>query len=279
MRLGASRFVCGERIEDCLTVIKDLNRRGLKANATVLGEAVASPGEADSAVEEYTTLIERLSAEGLDANPSVKLSLLGLNLGRDVARANLDRVMAIAGPRRMFVRLDMEGSATVDATLEIYRALRERGDQNIGIVLQSYLYRSQADLEALLPLAPNIRIVKGAYLEPPSAAHTSKTAVDRAYVRLMERALIGDGYTAIATHDERLIEGAIRFTRERGIPRDRFEFQMMYGIRSNLHTDLVARGYRVLVATCFGANWYPFFMRRLAERPANVIFLLRNMVR
>ena len=173
----------------------------------------------------------------------------------------------------------MEESARVEPTLRIYRRLREAGHDNVGAVLQSYLYRSEADLAALLPLAPNLRLVKGAYLEPPEVAYPEKSDVDAAYVRLLETALTGGGFTAIATHDERLIEHAIAFTKEREIPRERFQFQMLYGVRPALQLDLVRRGYAVLVAAPYGPDWYRYLMRRLAERPANVLFLLRNLIR
>ena len=178
-----------------------------------------------------------------------------------------------------FVRLDMEYSALVDPTLRTYRRLREAGLENVGTVLQSYLYRTPEDLESLLPLAPNLRLVKGAYLEPESVAYPSKADVDAAYLRLVERSLEGDGYTAIATHDERMIEHALAFAERKGIGRDRFELQMLYGVRPQLQLDLVARGYKVLVATPFGPEWFPFFTRRLAERPANLLFVLRNLLR
>jgi proline dehydrogenase len=173
----------------------------------------------------------------------------------------------------------MEESRHVDATLGIYRHLRETGHENVGTVLQSYLFRTEDDLAALLPLAPNLRLVKGAYLEPPEIAYPRKRDVDAAYVRLLEASLGGAGFTAVATHDETLIEYAITFAREHGIPRERFQFQMLYGVRPRLQLDLVRRGFAVLVATPYGPQWYRYLMRRLAERPANVLFLLRNLVR
>ena len=175
--------------------------------------------------------------------------------------------------------MDMEESARVEPTLRIYRRLREAGHDNVGAVLQSYLYRSEADLAALAPLAPNLRLVKGAYLEPAEVAYPEKSDVDAAYVRLLESALTGAGFTAIATHDETLIEHAIAFAKERGIPPERFQFQMLYGVRPALQLDLVRRGYAVLVAAPYGPDWYRYLMRRLAERPANVLFLLRNLIR
>ena len=173
----------------------------------------------------------------------------------------------------------MEESSHVDATLRIYRRLREAGHDNVGAVLQSYLFRSEDDLAALLPLAPNLRIVKGAYLEPADVAYPQKRDVDAAYASLVETSLEGGGFTAVATHDEALIERTISFARERGIPNGRFQFQMLYGVRPRLQLDLVARGHDVLVATPYGPDWYRYLMRRLAERPANLLFFLRSLVR
>jgi proline dehydrogenase len=178
-----------------------------------------------------------------------------------------------------FIRIDMEESAYVDATLRTYRRLREAGHDNVGTVLQAYLFRSESDLGSLLPLAPNLRIVKGAYLEPVDIAYPDKKDVDAAYARLVEASLEGEGFTAVATHDERMIDHTIAFARQRGIPSERFQFQMLYGVRPRLQLDLVRRGYDVLVATPFGPEWYRYLMRRLAERPANLLFFLKNLVR
>jgi proline dehydrogenase len=177
------------------------------------------------------------------------------------------------------VRIDMEQSGLVDATLRIYGRLRESGRDAVGCVLQSYLYRTPGDLEALLPVAPNLRLVKGAYLEPAEIAYPQKRDVDAAYASLVETSLEGDGFTAVATHDEALIERTIAFARERGIPNERFQFQMLYGVRPRLQQELVERGYAVLVATPYGPDWYRYLMRRLAERPANLLFFLRSLVR
>jgi proline dehydrogenase len=173
----------------------------------------------------------------------------------------------------------MEESQYVDATLRVYRRLRESGHENVGAVLQAYLFRSEDDLAALLPLAPNLRLVKGAYLEPTEVAYPRKGDVDAAYVSLLETSLAGDGFTAVATHDERLIGHAIAFVEERGISKERFQFQMLYGVRPRLQLELVRRGFDVLVATPYGPEWYRYLMRRLAERPANLLFLLRNLLR
>jgi proline dehydrogenase len=210
---------------------------------------------------------------------ALKLTHLGLDVDEDLAFENVRSVVDHAAQVGNFVRIDMEYSSLVDATLRIYRRLREAGYANVGTVLQSYLYRSAADLEELLPLQPNLRLVKGAYLEPAEVAYPRKEDVDAAYVRLLERSLGREGYTAVATHDERLIEHAIGFANGTGIERDRFEFQMLYGVRPQLQLDLVRRGFKVLVATPYGPEWFPYLMRRLAERPANVMFFARNLMR
>ena len=275
MRLGAGRFVAGETLDECVRVLRSLNDRGLLANTTLLGEGVRDEGEARAVVAEYETVISRLSEEGLRANVALKLTHLGLELDEELAYENVKRLVAHGS----FIRIDMEQSAFVDATLRIYRRLREDGLDNVGTVLQAYLYRSEDDLAALLPLRPNLRLVKGAYLEPPEIAYPHKSDVDEAYVRLLEASLTGGGFTAIATHDERIIEHAIRFAEEHDVARDRFQFQMLYGVRPRLQQDLAARGFQVLVATPYGPEWYPYLMRRLGERPANMLFLVRNLLR
>jgi proline dehydrogenase len=279
MRLGAGRFVAGETLDECVLALRRLNDRGLYANTTLLGEGVRDESEARAVVTEYEDVISRLVDEGLRANVALKLTHLGLELGEEVAFANVKQLVEHARRIGAFLRIDMEQSAFVDPTLRIYRRLRGEGLDNVGTVLQAYLYRSERDLADLLQLQPNLRLVKGAYLEPADIAYPHKADVDAAYVRLLETSLVGGGYTAIATHDERLIERAIRFTSERRIDRDRFEFQMLYGVRPRLQTDLAARGYKVLVATPYGPEWYPYLMRRLGERPANLLFFVRNLIR
>lgn len=279
LRLGASRFVAGETLDDCVAVLRRLNEQGLATNTTLLGEDVHDEEETARVVEQYVRILDRIDAEGLRANVALKLTHLGLDLGPALAEENLRRVVERAAELRNFVRIDMESSAAVDDTLAIYRRLRADGLDNVGVVLQAYLHRTPADLEALLPLRPNLRLVKGAYLEPAAVAHPRKEDVDAAYLRLLERSLRGEGYTAVATHDERMLEHAIRFAEREGIGSDRFELQLLYGVRPQLQLDLAARGFKVLVATPFGPEWFPFFMRRLAERPANLAFVARNLVR
>jgi proline dehydrogenase len=277
MRLGAARFVAGETLDQCLAVLANLNAKGLHANTTLLGEDVESRREAESVVAEFRKVLDRIGERGLRANLAVKLTHLGLLIDEELAFENVAALADHAAGLGNFVRIDMEHSSVVDATLRIYGRLRESGRENVGCVLQAYLYRTPNDLESLLPAAPNMRLVKGAYLEPPDIAYPKKPDVDTAYRKLLERALTGGAYVAIATHDEKLIEHSIRLADRLGIGRDRFEFQMLYGVRPQLQRDLVARGFKVLVATPYGPEWYPYLMRRLAERPANLLFLLRNL--
>jgi proline dehydrogenase len=279
MRLGASRFVAGETLDECVAVLRRLNEQGLYANTTLLGEGVLEPGQTDRVVAAYDEIVDRLADEHLNANVALKLTHLGLEIDEELAYTNVKSLVEHAGKRGSFIRIDMEQSPFVDATLRVFRRLREEAHDNVGTVLQSYLYRTPADLESLLPLAPNLRLVKGAYLEPESVAFPRKTDVDAAYVRLLEQMLTGTGYTAVATHDSALIQHTIRFAADHGIGKDRFEFQMLYGVRPQLQLDLVRRGYKVLVATPYGPEWYPYLMRRLGERPANLFFFLKNTIR
>jgi proline dehydrogenase len=275
MRLGASRFVAGETLDECVLVLRSLNERGLHANTTLLGEGVRDEGQARAVADAYEVVVQRLVDEGLRANVALKLTHLGLELDEELAYENVKRLVAHGS----FIRIDMEQSAFVDATLRIYRRLRSDGLDNVGTVLQAYLYRSEQDLAELLPLRPDLRLVKGAYLEPEDVAYPRKADVDAAYTRLLETSLSGGGHTAVATHDEHLIEHALRYAEEHGISRDRFELQMLYGVRPKLQGELAARGYKVLVATPYGPEWYPYLMRRLGERPANLLFFVRNLIR
>jgi proline dehydrogenase len=278
-RLGAARFVAGETLDDAVPVLRRLNESGLLTNTTLLGEGVRDEAETAAVVAAYREALDRIQAEGLRTTVALKLTALGLSIDEELAQRNVAEVAAHAAARANSIRIDMEESSHVDATLRIYRALREAGHDNVGAVLQSYLYRSESDLAALLPLAPNLRLVKGAYLEPEEIAYPQKSDVDAAYVRLLEASLAGAGFTAVATHDETLIEHAIAFAREHAIPKERFQFQLLYGVRPRLQLDLVARGFDVLVATPYGPEWYRYLMRRLAERPANLLFLVRSLVR
>jgi proline dehydrogenase len=279
MRLGAARFVAGESLDDCVAVLRKLNDAGLYANTTLLGEAIPDPAGAASVVDRYRELFDRLASEELRANVALKLTHLGLSFDEELAYANVERLVAHAGSVGNFARIDMEQSEHVEATLRIYERLRAAGHENVGTVLQSYLYRSPSDLERLLPLQPNLRIVKGAYLEPAAIAYPEKRDVDAAYLALVKQALVGGAYVAVATHDERLVSQVRAFAERAGIGRDRFELQMLYGVRPALQRELAADGLKVLVATPYGPDWYPYLMRRLAERPANLLFFIRSLVR
>jgi proline dehydrogenase len=278
-RVGAARFVAGETLDECVTVLRRLNEAGLYANTTLLGEAIPDHEGAAAITTEYEEIIERLVAEKLKANVALKLTHLGLSFDEEVAYANVERLVARAGELGTFLRIDMEQSEYVEVTLRIYERLRDAGHDSVGTVLQSYLYRTPDDLERLLPRTPNLRIVKGAYLEPSTIAFPEKADVDRAYLELVERGLRDGAYIAVATHDEAIIRQVQAFTAREDVPRDRFEFQMLYGVRPGLQRSIAAEGYRVLVAAPFGPDWYPYLMRRLAERPANLGFFLKNLVR
>ena len=278
-RVGAARFVAGETLDSCVAVLRKLNDAGLYANTTLLGEAIPDAEGAAVVTAEYEAIIERLVTENLRANVALKLTHLGLAFDEELAYANVERLTARAGELGTFVRIDMEQSEYTEVTLRLYERLRDAGHDSVGTVLQSYLYRTSADLDRLLPRAPNLRIVKGAYLEPESIAYPEKADVDRVYLELVQRGLRGGAYIAVATHDETIIRKVQAFTTRDGIPRDRFEFQMLYGVRPGLQRSVAAEGYKVLVASPFGPDWYPYLMRRLAERPANLGFFLKNLVR
>jgi proline dehydrogenase len=278
-RVGAARFVAGESLDSCVAVLRKLNDAGLYANTTLLGEAIPDADGAAAVTAEYEAIIERLVAERLKANVALKLTHLGLSFDEELAFANVGRLVSRAEALGTFVRIDMEQSDYVEVTLRIYERLRDAGHDAVGTVLQSYLYRTMDDLERLLPREPNLRIVKGAYLEPESIAYPEKADVDRNYLALVERGLRGGAYIAAATHDEAIIRSVQAFAAREGIARDRFEFQMLYGVRPGLQRSIAAEGYKVLVASPFGPDWYPYLMRRLAERPANLGFFLKNLVR
>lgn len=279
MRLGAGRFVAGQTLDECVLHLRRLNEKGLDASATLLGEDVSEAEQATRVARAYEAIMGRLAAERLRANVGLKLTNVGLAIDEGLAMENADRLAVRAAEHGMVLRVDMEESRTVDATLRTYRALRARGRENLEIALQAYLYRTEQDLRALVPLRPIVRLVKGAYLEPADVAYPQKEQVDASYVRLLELALGNEAYVAAATHDERLIERTIRLAQERRVGTDRFEFQLLYGIREQLQLDLARRGYRVLVSVPYGPEWYPYLMRRLAERPANLLFFLANVFR
>jgi proline dehydrogenase len=280
-RSMVARFVAGETLEEALAALEKLREAGLRTTVDVLGEDVASTADAAAAADEYLAVLDALAARGLDRNVSVKLSQMGLGVDAEVCRANVERILRRAADHEAFVRIDMEDHATTDATLSLWRDLRPvnagRGDS--GVVIQAALRRSPADVDALIGEGARIRLCKGAYVEPASVAYPDKASVDEAYATLMERLLADGTFPGLATHDERLIARAVAFVRDQGIPPDRFEFQMLFGVRRDLQERLVKAGFGVRVYVPFGTQWYPYFMRRLAERPANVAFVLRSVLR
>jgi proline dehydrogenase len=278
MRMGARRFVAGETAAEFVQVARTVNAGVFALACGILGEGVVRREDAISARDAYCAMLRAFAESGIDANVAFKLTHVGLDVDPELAYDNAARIAQTAADTGNTVRLDMEQSRYVDATLRVYRRLRGSFD-NVGLALQSYLFRSGDDLRALLPLAPNVRLVKGAYLESPAIAYAHKPDVDAAYLRLAETALSGDGYTAIATHDPAIVAHVERFAAGRHLPkRGRFEFQILYGIGTPLARELLERGYRVRLAVPFGAYWFPYLMRRLAERPANLAFFLKGAV-
>lgn len=276
--LGAKRFVAGESASDFLQVARACNADGFAVACGILGESVTDPAQAMSAAEDYCLLLRTFAEMQLDANVAFKLTHVGLDIDPELAFQNAARITGTAREFGNSVRLDMEQSRYVDRTLAMYRRLRSDFD-NVGFVLQSCLFRSADDLRALLPYAPNVRVVKGAYLEPAAIAFARKADVDANYLRLVQLAFSAAGYTAIATHDPRIIEDVIALARRAGFPnKGRFEFQLLYGISATLARQLADAGYRVRLAVPFGRFWFPYLMRRLAERPANLMFFLKGVL-
>jgi proline dehydrogenase len=272
------RFIAGETLEEVLAVCARLQAEGIFTALDHLGENVTSPEEAARSVETYLAALDQIAVRGLPASVSIKVTQFGIDLSEEACLDNVRRLARRAQETGSRVEIDMESSLYTDRTLEIAtQVASEYGD--IRCVIQAYLHRSQADLERLNECGISVRLCKGAYDEPSEVAFPSKDEVDRNYVQLMKQLLDHGTYPAIATHDERMIEEAVRYTRERGIGAERFEFQMLYGIRRELQRSLIARGYRLRLYVPYGTAWYPYFMRRLAERPANVIFLARNLFR
>lgn len=278
MRLGAARFVAGEDLASALRAVADLNRQGIWATLDHLGEFVSSPAEARAAADTCLQVLDEIHRAGLQCNLSVKLTQLGLDIDGALCRQNMQRILTRAARYGNFVRIDMEDSSRTDQTLDLFRELvAEFGTRRVGVVIQAYLYRSERDLASLAALGANVRLVKGAYMGPRTVAFPARAEVNANYVKLIQSYLAAGNYTAVATHDERVIEATRRFTAERGIATDRFEFQMLYGIRRDLQRRLADNGYRVRVYVPFGTDWYGYFTRRLAERPANLMFVLANL--
>jgi proline dehydrogenase len=278
------RFISGETFEEALPAIRRLHEQGMGTTVDVLGESVTHEADARAAAARYPNVLDALAAAGLDRNVSLKPTQMGLGISTDLARETIGGIVAKAVEVDGFVRIDMEDHTTTDATLDVWRAVRPagagdpaRGD--VGIVLQAALRRSEVDLDQIIAERGRVRLCKGAYKEPAHVAYQDKADVDAAYERLMLRLIREGNYPGLATHDAKLIQRAVEVAKAEGIARDRFEFQMLYGIRRDLQEQLVGAGWRVRTYVPFGSQWYPYFMRRLAERPANVSFILRSLWR
>jgi proline dehydrogenase len=277
----SSRFIAGMTLEDALRVAQSVNAQGMAVSLDSLGESVTSEKEAHRAAEIYHELLDAISERKLNANVSLKLTQMGLEQSQQLAETIVANLAQHAQSIGNFLRVDMEDSRLTQITLDIVRRLHARPNlrEHIGIVIQAYLYRSQADIEQLLADGIRVRLCKGAYNEPPDVAFPTKEEVDKSFVKLTEMLLDSAVYHGIATHDENMIAATTEFAAKNGIDRSSFEFQMLYGIRRDLQRRLVQEGYRVRVYVPFGTEWYPYFMRRLAERPANVIFIAKNFFR
>ena len=279
-RQMASRFVAGETIATALAAVEQLNAKGITASLDLLGESVASEAEARDTGRQYLEILDRIEQKKLQANVSVKLTALGQDISDELGLEIVRQVLERAKQYKSFVRLDMESSAYTDRTLDTFeQTLYPDFPENVGVVLQSALRRTLDDVERANRLKCRVRICKGAYLEPATVAFPDKADVDRNYVAAMHRLMEHGNYPGIATHDELIINQAKRFAKERGIASDRFEFQMLYGVRRDLQEQLVKEGYRMRVYVPFGSQWYPYLMRRLAERPANIAFMAGNIVK
>jgi proline dehydrogenase len=276
----ASRFVAGETLDTALEAVKQLNAKGITATLDLLGESVHNEAEARESARAYIEMLERIQAAKLNANVSVKLTAMGLDISEDLCVANMQDILEKAREYSSFVRLDMESSEYTQKTLDLfYERLYPSYRGNVGIVLQSYLYRTSSDVEEANKASARVRLCKGAYKEPATVAYPDKKDVDESYLRCMRSLLTNGHYPGIATHDEAMVRETKRFARESEIRNDQFEFQMLYGVRRDLQEKLVSEGFRMRVYVPFGTQWYPYLMRRLAERPANVAFITGNIVK
>lgn len=274
----AQRYVAGEELADGVVVAETLNTQGLLASLDYLGESVTNAADSRRAVGAYVEALEVIARDRVEANVSLKLTQLGLDLSRDLAVVHLRKILERARELDIFVRIDMESTAYTQRTLDVHRELWDAGFTNVGVVLQAYLYRTEADVDQAIERGVQVRLCKGAYMEPPRVAFAEKAAVDANYAQLMERLLKRGNHPAIATHDDRLIRQAKEISRRAGISPDRFDFEMLFGVRRDLQLRLVQEGYRVRVYLPYGEQWYPYLVRRLAERPANIGFFMRALI-
>ena len=271
------RFVAGESIDEAIAVCHDIAAQGLTITLDQLGENVHTQAEVDAATATYVAGLRRLRAEGLEPNVSVKLTMLGFDLGDDVARDAMASILETAREVGGFVRIDMEGSAYTERTMRVFFELHDQFPAEVGIVIQSYLHRAEVDVRDCIARNARVRLVKGAYAEPASVAFQGAAKVDASYVKLMKLLLDEGNFPALATHDPSLIQQARDYVRQRDIPLDRFEFQMLYGVRRDEQQRLAGEGYGMRVYVPYGTEWYPYFSRRIAERPSNALFVLRQL--
>ncbi|MCY0907104.1 MAG: proline dehydrogenase family protein [Sulfobacillus thermotolerans] len=279
MQLGASRFVAGATLDEAIRLVKDLNRRHMAATLDHLGESVTRLDEAAAARDSYLQMLDMIAETHVQSHVSVKLTMMGMAISEEAAANNLEAIVARAHEVQSFVRIDMEDSHFTTQTLRLFQDVWARYPDNVGVVLQAYLYRTMEDLKALSDPPKNFRIVKGAYQEPPSLAYPSKPDVDDNYVALVEASLHNGNYTAVATHDEQMIGKVLRYVASHNIPNDQFEFQMLYGVKLSVLEDLAQRGYTTRVYVPWGRDWYAYYLRRIAERPANLLFFARSLTK
>lgn len=272
------RFVAGEALDEAIQVTRVLNKKGMRVSLDHLGENVSDAREARAAAQDFIVSLEAIKQNKVDANISVKLTALGLDISQELCEQNVLRILESANQYSIFVRIDMEGSAYTDQTLDITLRMHEQFE-HVGTVMQSCLYRTKKDVEQLIAQGVRVRLVKGAYKEPRTVAFQSKSDVDHSYVQLMMLLLLKGNYPAIATHDEAIINATCKYARDHGISRDAFEFQMLYGIRRDLQEKLVSQGYNMRIYVPYGSQWYPYLMRRMAERPSNLMFVMSNALR
>lgn len=278
-RSMSRRFVPGESVDDLVRATREANQQGLKVTANYLGESVTSREPAIAAADRYLEILNRIHAENLDANISLKFTQMGQDIDAGFLAENLGRVLEKARDHGIFIRFDMESSAYTDRTLQAFAKLWAEGWHNTGVVLQSYLYRTAADVVRMTDLGTRVRLCKGAYAEPDTVAWQDRQRVDQSFVAIMKELLSNGSYPAIATHDDNMIQATLRYAEVQEIDKDRFEFQMLYGVRRDLQQELVEQGFNVRVYVPFGEAWYPYLMRRLAERPANLMFMVRSVMK
>ena len=277
-RRVASRFVAGDNIQAAAEAVRVLNQKGFTTTTDYLGEMVTREEDAQRARDEYLQALETIHANKLDSNVSLKLTQFGLGIAEDFCRQNVEAVITRAKEFNNFVRIDMEGSPYTDATIRVFKSLRAQYE-NVGIVFQAYLYRTEKDIQDVLEMRGRIRLCKGAYKEPPEIAFKEKSGTDANFIKLMKILLQSGVYHGIATHDPAMIQATKEFSTRSNIAKDQFEFQMLYGIRRDLQDQLLKEGYRVRIYVPYGGEWYSYLMRRMAERPANLLFVLRNLIR